>query len=341
MDPVYEQGLRDEIVYLHSLWKQGPPTNHLNPSSSIASPFHRFNPSNPIHFKKKKHKTILNLVQQHRNKLLLPQIDSGPEWPIPKSPEIILNGWPPLNLPPTTHLPSPEDLARLADSKLHQRTLKAARDFFSAGIEDDDNSEDEEDADDLMEDDDDDERKEYNFFLNLFNEDTDLRNYYEGKWKGSEFFCLVCGGIANKGSKKFKNCLALVQHSLSITKTKKKKAHRAYAEVICKVLAWDINQLPSYSSILAKSGDSEIQAVGNDSNNSVSMQNVVAQLHKDEIVSNVEESFANNSNTENIGLSTGDDASKQEEAAAVVNQLCGKISSNMVLESGEAMAMLM
>jgi len=42
----------------------------------------------------------------------------------------------------------------------------------------------------------------------------------------------------------FKRCLGLLKNTTAISKTKKKKAHRAYGQVISKVLCWDVDQLP-------------------------------------------------------------------------------------------------
>lgn len=80
-----------------------------------------------------------------------------------------------------------------------------------------------------------------NFFLGLFSEDDDLRRYYEENWENGWFSCLVCGGIGEKVGKKFKDCSALVQHSIAVSKTKRKVAHRAFATEVCRVLCWDMN----------------------------------------------------------------------------------------------------
>ncbi|KAL5565084.1 hypothetical protein UlMin_028248, partial [Ulmus minor] len=89
------------------------------------------------------------------------------------------------------------------------------------------------------------ESKEFNFFLKLFMEDSNLRDFYVKNYKGGEFCCLVCGGIRKKVWKRFPGSVALVQHSTATLKTNKKLAHRAYGQVICQVLGWDFNRLPS------------------------------------------------------------------------------------------------
>lgn len=81
------------------------------------------------------------------------------------------------------------------------------------------------------------------FFLKLFEENGELRGFYEKNYENGEFGCLVCGGVGF--IRRFKDCVALVQHTVSISKTKKMKAHRAFGQVVCEVLGWDINKLPS------------------------------------------------------------------------------------------------
>ncbi|KAJ1378894.1 hypothetical protein SESBI_47375 [Sesbania bispinosa] len=88
-------------------------------------------------------------------------------------------------------------------------------------------------------------------------EDDDLRRYYESNHKEGDFYCLVCGGIGKKVWKRFKDCVALLHHSTAILRTKRKRAHRAYARVICKVVGWDIDQLPA---IVLKDLDSSLAA---------------------------------------------------------------------------------
>ncbi|CAH1424827.1 unnamed protein product [Lactuca virosa] len=66
----------------------------------------------------------------------------------------------------------------------------------------------------------------------MFIDDEELKGYY-GKHcgDGGEFSCLVCGVVNEKHLKrlkKFKECVALVEHSISIAKRKKIRSHRAY-----------------------------------------------------------------------------------------------------------------
>jgi hypothetical protein len=81
-----------------------------------------------------------------------------------------------------------------------------------------------------------------------------LGDVFDNSKKG-DFYCLVCGGIKKKMWKRFKDCVALIQHSTTVLRTKRKRAHRAFAQVVCKVIGWDINQLPT---IVLKDLDSSL-----------------------------------------------------------------------------------
>ena len=134
------------------------------------------------------------------------------------------------------------------------------------------NSEDEEeecdDEDDEEEDEDEEEEASkdsnlFTYFSKLFMEnDGKLRDFYVNNCEAGEFCCLVCGGIGKKAWKRFRGCVALVQHSTTISKTKKKLAHRAYGRVVCQVLGWDINRFPS----IALKGEALCQPMENPGN---------------------------------------------------------------------------
>ncbi|CAH1431990.1 unnamed protein product [Lactuca virosa] len=74
--------------------------------------------------------------------------------------------------------------------------------------------------------------KEYDFFWKMFIDDEELKSYYvKHCGDGGEFSCLVCGTVKEKHLKrlkKFKECVALAHHSISIAKTKKIRSHKAY-----------------------------------------------------------------------------------------------------------------
>ncbi|KAI3708293.1 hypothetical protein L2E82_37460 [Cichorium intybus] len=257
MDPHYEQRLLDEVIYLHSLWHQGPPSRsspQTNLQLSSSAQFKK--PKKTPKFKARKPKKVGSF--------------SGIEWPVkplPDAPAVTQSGWPELKLKPnpqqTTRSLTPEELEKQNWNQVQQRALKAASDFYSRNDGSDDEESDDDDEDDDMEDEEDDDvkDKEYDFFWKMFNDDEDLKGYYvKHCGGGGEFSCLVCGGVNEKHLKRlkrFKDCIALVQHSSSIAKTKKIRSHRAYGQVICEVLEWDINRLPSQ--IVTDHKSSELQ----------------------------------------------------------------------------------
>lgn len=180
---------------------------------------------------------------------------SEKEWPCNPIPEQTV-GWPMLNLKPAVdRVLTEEENARLVATKSQQKALEAAKEMFRESMDSDGEVEDyvSSDDDDVN---DEDECEEYKFFSKVFTEDSELRCYYEKNCESGEFSCLVCVGIGQKVGKKFKDCVALVQHSITIAKTKKRQAHRALGKVICEVLGWEIQKLPSIN--LPKICDSEV-----------------------------------------------------------------------------------
>ena len=145
----------------------------------------------------------------------------------------------------------------MAVLQLQHKALEACQKFLvgDAGSNGDEDDKDDEDEDELVDDYDSKECEEYKFFEKVFAEDGDLRRYYESNQKEGDFHCLVCGGIGKKVWKRFKNCKTLIHHSTAILRTKRKRAHRACAQVICKVVGWDIDQLPA---IVLKDLDSSL-----------------------------------------------------------------------------------
>ncbi|KAK7272585.1 hypothetical protein RJT34_29280 [Clitoria ternatea] len=166
----------------------------------------------------------------------------------------------PPSFPYSTSL-SAEEQATVAVLHLQHKALEACQEFLgskvdSDGDKDDSDDEDEDDSDDEEESVDDYDSKEcveYKFFEKVFAEDDGLRRYYKNNHKEGDFYCLVCGGIGKKVWKRFKDCIGLIHHSTAIQRTKRTRAHRAYARVICKVVGWDIDQLPA---IVLKDSDS-------------------------------------------------------------------------------------
>ncbi|KAK9268745.1 hypothetical protein L1049_000506 [Liquidambar formosana] len=258
MDP-FEQRLRDEVIYLHSLWHQGPPRdpNHNPYPKPKHNPSRNLRPSNSTPFKK----NITTTTKNKNKKKNKPQSDppkvSGVEWPCAKPAAETAppnSGWPALKLNSATSRPaSAEEQAKLVATRVQQKGLEACSAFFARNRGSDVDDDQEEDDDDFVDINDCEESEEYEFFLKAFMEDNELRSYYEKNFESGVFCCLVCGGIGKKVNKRFKNCVALVQHSTAISKTAKRRAHKAYGQVICKVLGWDMNRLPS---IVLSLGDS-------------------------------------------------------------------------------------
>lgn len=170
------------------------------------------------------------------------------EWPVepPLEPQP-QSGWGHPNPKSTVSLTRPataEEQMRFSAIQLQRNALKSSQTFFSKEGSSDDEEDDEEDdevEEDLMEE----ETENFKFFIGLFTDDDNLRTYYEKNFEHGVFFCLACVGVGEKMRKKFGNCVALVQHSAAISKTKGKNAHRAFGKAVCKVLGWDINRLPS------------------------------------------------------------------------------------------------
>ncbi|KDP34785.1 hypothetical protein JCGZ_10565 [Jatropha curcas] len=262
----YEQRLRDEVLYLHSLWHRGPPTLNPKPnflrstrysSYSNNNPSRNLHVSNSISFKKirgNKHRnqTAKNLTISISD----PLPDPGPEWPVnpPASspPPTWSPAWPSFKekSSPSTRTVPDIDEAKFAAMQMQHKVVKSCNRFFAKrvdlGSEEDDEFDEEGEEDDSFSDDSEiEESKEFKFFLNLFVENRELRNFYENNSQETgEFYCLVCAGIRVKLGKIFKGCLGLVQHAITILNTKRKRAHRAFGLVICRVLGWDISRLP-------------------------------------------------------------------------------------------------
>ncbi|KAI5333009.1 hypothetical protein L3X38_023138 [Prunus dulcis] len=256
MDPYFEQRLRDEVIYLHSLWHQGPPTSsnpNTNPTINNPNPNSYPNPTNTSN--RKRNRKARN-ERERPNKKKPSQPDppphSGHPWPCPtpthdSTPGASLPCPTKPNSAPATHRPSPEEQAKLAALKLQHNALDACRGLF-LGNAGSDSEESESEYEDESGDGDDywvegDESEGYKVLLNVFVEKSELRSYYEVNYENGEFYCLVCGGLGK--NKWVKGCVGLVQHSISISNTKKKRAHRAFAQVVCRVLGWDFNRLPT------------------------------------------------------------------------------------------------
>ncbi|KAK7405329.1 hypothetical protein VNO78_06559 [Psophocarpus tetragonolobus] len=306
MNPYDEKRLRDEVIFLHALWHQGPPPPLPPPAPPLQNPIVNFHlpfpsSSQPYipqhtwrvrphpHHPPPAHTISLPFVsfkkkRKNKKKKKHKVADPGPPWPCPvrsdPRPNWPLNGprsdsnsdwvdnksdptmgWDGPNsdsnpgfagqksdqslgwagpkvgptLPPEV---SPEEKEKLLAMNLQNKACKALKQFLTS--HDDDGSDEEEDDDDR-------ECEEFeNFFVGVFMEDNELRSYYQRCYESGEFSCFVCGAIGKKNSgKRFKDCAALVQHSMSILRTLKKRAHRGFGIALCKVLGWDVDRLPT------------------------------------------------------------------------------------------------
>ncbi|KAG8637191.1 hypothetical protein MANES_15G095100v8 [Manihot esculenta] len=264
----YEQKLRDEVIYLHSLWHRGPPALDTNLNRLGPKPIHNSNndPSRNLHvsystsFKKTKgnkhrYQNANNITASGSGSTSNRQPDPGPEWPVnpppPSSPPNSGSGWPSFKVKPSpsTQIVPDIDEPKMIAMQMQQKVVKACNDFFGKKIdmdsEDDHEFEDEDEGDDsFSEDNDVEETDEFKFFFSLFVENRELRDFYESNQETGDLYCLVCGGMGVKVGKIFRGCLGLVQHAIAILRTKRKRAHRALAQVICRVIGWEFSRLP-------------------------------------------------------------------------------------------------
>ncbi|CAL0303734.1 unnamed protein product [Lupinus luteus] len=260
-----EQQLIDEVIYLHSLWHQGPPSISYNPNPIPPIPIpippipiphsEPYIPHNPIptrfhhppapahtrsfpfpfppHTSKKRKKN----KRSRRNPYSRP--DPGIEWPCPPSPDPSPKGWAPFNSHSTTTVSTPlssQEKEKLSALRSQNKASQAIKNFLLNDSDEEDEDEDEDDYDlEEIED----------LIVGIFMEDDEMRGYYQKCYESGEFCCFVCGAIGKKKSgKRYKDCSSLVQHSMSISRTVKKTAHRAFGQAVCKVLGWDIDRLP-------------------------------------------------------------------------------------------------
>jgi len=261
MNPYYDvERLRDEVIYLHSLWHQGPPqTSIIATTTATTTAIHLPQPQHTCHvlrrhylapartisslrvpstsFKKKKKKK-----QKRRDRENSARPD--PEWPCPVQHDPVPSvGWAKQKIDPAPpSAVSRQEKERLAAVQMQKKACKALKEFLNRGDDDGDG-----DGDDDGDDDDDGEWEEIQeFFVGLFLEDDELRGYYQRCFESGEFCCLVCGAIGKKNQgKRFKECLALLQHSMSILRTLKRRVHRGFGMALCKVLGWDADRLPT------------------------------------------------------------------------------------------------
>ena len=220
MNPYDEQRLRDEVIYLHSLWHKGPPIS-LSTKRTSSLP----NPSADC--EKRKRTTMAATAS-------CPESDSGAPWPCPAPTQVpSQSGWPETRpvYPPATA----QEVETHSALKIQLRACSVFREVFLESEEDDEDEE-EDYWVDIGE-------EKFRFFLRIFSEDGELRRYYEANREGGEYCCFVCGGLG-KG-KRFKSCLGLAQHSAAMSKAERNRSHWAFGQVVCRVLGWDFDRLPT------------------------------------------------------------------------------------------------
>ncbi|KAG5032580.1 hypothetical protein AAZX31_06G214200 [Glycine max] len=267
MDPYDEKRLRDEVIYLHYLWHQGPPRPPpQNPITHrpFPSPSQPYIPQHTWHARPHQQQpapartrslppaipttTTTSFKKKKKHKRNTPeknvsQPDPGPEWPCPVRPEPSpTTGWAQPKPKPGSASPppevAPEEKERLVAMQAQHKACKALKEFLSNNYDDDDDDDDDDDESECEE--------IEEFFLVLFLEDHELRGYYQRCYENGLFCCLVCGAIGKKNSgKRFKDCVGLLQHSMSILRTMKKRVHRGFGMALCKVLGWDSDRFPA------------------------------------------------------------------------------------------------
>ncbi|XP_022142005.1 uncharacterized protein LOC111012232 isoform X2 [Momordica charantia] len=335
MDPYDERRLTEEVLHLHSLWRRGPPKNCKSiPNHSaiaVANVANRIpsnkRPGGPQPPKAKKKKKKPRPAPDH------PQ-ESGPEWPCPEPVQnqpSTSSGWPAIQpcATPAAQPVSSEERAKLSALQLQYKEFKACRGFFARNADSGSEVEEEEEEEEEENDGGITKIEEYKFFLKMFVENSELGAYYEKNYECGSFCCLVCGGMGKKKSgKRFKSCVGLVQHSISISRTKKKRAHRAFGLVICRVLGWDVDRLPiivlkgePLSRSLADSGEPEVQPednhVAKEGGCGVKSENDdqknEEKLEEDKAAEDPDSNAKNSSSGENVNGCKENDVNMQEE----------------------------
>ncbi|ESQ27242.1 hypothetical protein EUTSA_v10018481mg [Eutrema salsugineum] len=254
-----DESLKQEVIYLHSLWHQGPPTRNPIPSPRY-NPFH-----DPVQRSRPNYIPPADLQLLSRYGAVGPQIisrnpihpqflhnnkrprpDSDREWPVKEllgSSPHSGSRWPDFKPCKKARPVSEEEKAKFAVNQLQRDIHRTCREFFgrTSGEEGGDGSDTDDGDEDQSSEKEGSSSKEFQFLSRLFEENGKLKEYYEKNTGNGEFWCLVCGGTGEKSCRKFKSCLALIQHSLAIHKTDLKNQHRALAQVICNVLGWDVD----------------------------------------------------------------------------------------------------
>ncbi|CAN1174346.1 hypothetical protein LINPERHAP2_LOCUS31235, partial [Linum perenne] len=265
-----ERQLKNEVIFLHYLWHQGPPSPlplppfthpHSNPNpyhnpnpSHYPSPYSNHNPqfphphslsrnlgpSNVPSFKRTKNHKSKGKKKRNSNSQ---QTDPGPDWPVDsprQSPST--SGWPPFNPNQDRKVsePDPGTLAKIATMQLQKQAAKRFSEFLDEKTDDSDSSDEEEEEEDVEEGffdgsvSDVQASEEYKFLLSVFVDDRELRELYERSQENGELICLACEAMGAKLGKTYKEAMGLVRHALTITKTGRKRDHNSSDKAIWK-----------------------------------------------------------------------------------------------------------
>lgn len=109
--------------------------------------------------------------------------------------------------------------------------MRASRAFFGEHVDNDTGDEEEEQGNVTR------------FFEELLEKDAGLRGLYEAEREKWRFLCLVCEGIGPRAGKRFAGCAVLVQHAGSVARTKRRLAHRAFADAAGRLLGWGAGRI--------------------------------------------------------------------------------------------------
>eukprot|EP00252_Welwitschia_mirabilis_P021162 TRINITY_DN5349_c0_g1_i1.p1 TRINITY_DN5349_c0_g1~~TRINITY_DN5349_c0_g1_i1.p1 ORF type:complete len:381 (+),score=56.68 TRINITY_DN5349_c0_g1_i1:211-1353(+) len=198
----------------------------------------------PQSFKKQKHEETTSTSKIEKRKTDA----SNLEWKVEGNVETADGAW----ISVTTDWNVGEIEPKLRQETVHQRAVKAFRNFLAEGLEDESFIEEEEDESEDSSDDDDGyiskEDRVMKFFVDMFEKDAELRSYYEENCNCGSFECFVCSAIGQKIGKRFPNCDSLIQHALTLLKTKRMASHRGYGKALCAILGWNANRLPNLKS---------------------------------------------------------------------------------------------
>ncbi|KAH7440972.1 hypothetical protein KP509_03G018700 [Ceratopteris richardii] len=89
------------------------------------------------------------------------------------------------------------------------------------------------------------ENEAYEFFMQILEENEDLKKKYKQEYAVGEFDCLVCSNIPNKPLKTYKGLVSVVMHAKTILNTKRRHDHRGFARAVCNFMGWDAHGNPT------------------------------------------------------------------------------------------------